>query len=120
MTTITRAALIVSGFLFVAMAGVQYNDEDAVFWMPLYCISAALAFGAAAVPIKSLWPSLYAVAVAIVAAAGMWLFGNDLTLRDVEVTREFGGLLIVIVHAAVVARVARSPFHKWVDGRPLA
>ena len=100
--------------LFVFSAALQYNDPDPYVWMPIYLYGAALCFLAFR---RKYYPRAYLIGIAVYFVYAMYLvFTNDgvldwlnkhnaeslvQTMKAekpwVEDTREFGGLLILIV-----------------------
>jgi len=100
--------------LFVFSAALQYNDPDPYVWMPIYLYGAALCFLAFR---RKYYPRAYLIGIAVYFVYAMYLvFTNDgvldwlnkhnaeslvQTMKAekpwIEDTREFGGLLILIV-----------------------
>lgn len=97
---------IVFGVLFLYMAYIQLNDPDPLYWIVIYCGTAAVAFARWRGKHSDFWTTLLVGAVAagmIVAtpgfvdflAAGELAVINDMANASyVEPAREFGGLLI--------------------------
>lgn len=123
---ILNALLIV---LFIYCTAVQYNDPDPYVWMPIYLYGAALCFLA----IKgryNLW--MYIAGIIVYSAYAVFLFVNEsgvlswitehnaasltqsmeATTPWIEQTREFFGLVILIVTLSVnmvwLTRVKRA------------
>ncbi len=100
--------------LFILFAALQYNDPDPYVWMPIYLYAAFLCYMA----IKKRYnPLLYFVGLAAYLTYGLYLFFEKSGVLNwatehnaeslvqtmkaekpwIEATREFGGLLVVIV-----------------------
>ena len=79
--------------VFAAFAFVQLNDPDKIEWLLIYGVAAALWLNPSS---KSLRP----IAVILAVACMFWMFdlipGFRLDLGN-EVTREVGGLLLVVI-----------------------
>jgi len=100
--------------LFIISAGLQYNDPDPYLWMPLYLYPAWLCYRALQGKFNL---RLYLIAYVVCAGYALYLFFdssgvlNWLFTHDaesivqsmepskpwIEETREFGGLLIILV-----------------------
>ncbi len=100
--------------LFVLFAGLQYNDPDPYVWMPLYLYAAFLCYLAINKRYNSL---LYFIGLAVYFTYGLYLLfeksgvlnwatehnaesivqGMKAEKPWIEATREFGGLMIVII-----------------------
>ena len=111
-----RLLNIIFIILFVASAALQYNDPDPYIWIPLYLFGAWLCYNGIR---KKYRPWLYILALFLFVNFALFLFfdrnGGLSWLKDhnaenivqtmqakkpwVEATREFGGLLILIVAA---------------------
>lgn len=105
---------IVFAFLFIVFAGLQYNDPDPYLWVPIYLLSAFICVDAYR---KIYRPLLYAIGFIGYTAYAVFLLLdktgvlNWATKHDaeniaesmkatkpwIEETREFFGLLILIV-----------------------
>ena len=100
--------------LFVISAALQYNDPDPYVWMPIYLYGAWLCYQA----IKGRYNrTLYIIGLAVYGLYALFLFFDKTGVLDwirehqaesivqtmkatkpwIEETREFGGLLILIV-----------------------
>ncbi len=109
-----RAFNIFSIILFILFAALQYNDSDPYVWMPIYLYSAFLCYLA----IKKRYnPLLYFIGLAVYFTYGLYLLFEKSGVLNwatehnaesliqtmkaekpwIEATREFGGLMIVIV-----------------------
>lgn len=105
---------IIFVFLFIVFAALQYNDPDPYIWMPIYLLGAFLCFQA----IKNKYnPVLYIIGLTAYTLYGLYLFFDKTGVIDwirehhseniaqtmkaqtpwVEETREFFGLVILIV-----------------------
>jgi hypothetical protein len=104
--------------LFVIRAGLQYNDPDPFVWIPIYLFAAFLCFRAYQ---GKYFRSLYIAAIVIYGAYAAYLFFdyngvlswvNDHAAESlvqtmkaekpwIEESREFGGLLIMILATTV-------------------
>ena len=105
---------IVFIILFVLSAAVQYNDPDPYVWMPIYLFAAFLCYQA----IKKRYnPKLYFAGLALYISYAIYLFFNKTGVLNwvtqhhaesiaetmkatkpwIEETREFFGLMIVVV-----------------------
>jgi hypothetical protein len=104
--------------LFIISAGLQYNDPDPIIWIPIYLFGAYLCFRAYQ---GKYFQSLYITAILIYSAYALYLFfdhdgvlswANDHAAESlvqtmkaekpwIEETREFGGLLILMIAMAV-------------------
>lgn len=100
--------------LFVLFAALQYNDPDPWIWIPIYGYAAVLCFLAFR---RKYYPAAYLVGIAVYLGYAVYLFFTKDGVLDwatehdaeslvqtmkaekpwVEDTREFGGLLILIV-----------------------
>lgn len=101
-------------FVFIVFAALQYNDPDPYIWMPIYLYSAILCFFAAR---SKFYPKAYIIGVIVYLAYGAYLFFDKTGVLDwatehhseniaetmkatkpwIEETREFFGLMILIV-----------------------
>ena len=100
--------------LFIFSAALQYNDPDPYVWMPIYLYGAVLCWLALR---KKFYPAAYIVGIIVYLAYAVYLFfAKDGVLEWIqkhnsenivqtmkatkpwiEETREFGGLVILIV-----------------------
>ena len=100
--------------LFIVSAALQYNDPDPYVWIPIYLYAALLCYWATR---KRYNPALYVVGLAVYTGYAIYLFFNKTGVLNwvkehqaenivqtmkatkpwIEETREFFGLLIVIV-----------------------
>lgn len=100
--------------IFIIFAGLQYNDPDPYIWIPIYLYSATLCYFAAK---NRFYPKAYLLGIAIYLAYAAYLFFTKDGVMDwvnehnaenlvqtmkaekpwIEDTREFGGLIILIV-----------------------
>ena len=100
--------------IFVLFAGLQYNDPDPYIWVPIYLYAATLCYFAAK---SRFYPKAYLIGIGIyLIYAGFLFFTKDgvmdwvnehnaenlvQTMKAekpwIEDTREFGGLIILIV-----------------------
>ena len=100
--------------LFLFSAGLQYNDPDPYIWMPVYLYGAVLCWLAFR---NQFYPKLYLVGIIIYGVYAIYLFfakdgvldwiqkhnaeniagSMEATKPWIEETREFFGLLILIV-----------------------
>jgi hypothetical protein len=105
---------LVFAILFVLFAGLQYNDPDPYWWMPIYLYAAVLCWLASR---GKYYPKAYLAGVAVYLAYAVYLFFTKDGVLDwarehdaenlvqtmkaekpwIEDTREFGGLLILII-----------------------
>lgn len=119
-------------FVFVVSAALQYNDPDPYIWIPLYFFGAYLCYNGIT---KKYRPWLYILALFIYVNYALFLFfdqnGVLSWLKDhdaenivqsmkatkpwIESTREFGGLLILII-AAVANVLYLRKFSKSAPG----
>lgn len=101
-------------FLFLVSAGLQYNDPDPFLWMPIYLYGTVLCFLAAR---GRFFPKAYLVGISLYAVYAVYLLFTQDGVIDwmrehhseniaqtmkatkpwIEDTREFFGLLILIV-----------------------
>src|SRR6476469_3782571 len=100
--------------LFILFAALQYNDPDPYIWMPIYLYAAFLCFLA----LKQKYsPSLYIIGLIVYFSYAAYLFFDKSGVLNwaeqhnaenlvqtmkatkpwIEETREFGGLLIVMI-----------------------
>ena len=112
-------------FLFVLFAGLQYNDPDPYLWMPIYLYAAALCWLA----IRGKFPrTAYHIGFTVYGVYAVYKAFDENGLVDwirrhhaeniagtmkaetpwVEETREFFGLIIIIIVLAVNYRWLRS------------
>lgn len=104
--------------VFVIFAALQYNDPDPYVWMPIYLYSAVLCFLAAR---NKFYPKAYLAGIFVYLAYAIYLFFDKTGVLDwatehnaegiaqtmkatkpwIEETREFFGLLILIVVLAI-------------------
>lgn len=100
--------------IFIIFAGLQYNDPDPYIWMPIYLYSALLCYLAAR---KKYYPKAYFFGIAVYFVYAVYLFFDKsgvinwakdhqsesivqtmkATKPWIEETREFFGLLILII-----------------------
>ncbi|MEJ7779779.1 MAG: transmembrane 220 family protein [Daejeonella sp.] len=100
--------------LFIISAGLQYNDPDPYLWIPIYLFGAFLCFQAAK---RQYYPKAYLAGVFFYSIYGTYLFFDKYGVMSwatehqaeniassmkasapwIEETREFFGLLILIV-----------------------
>ena len=105
---------IIFCLLFLFSAGLQYNDPDPYIWMPIYLYGAALCWLAFR---NQFYPKLYLVGIIIYGVYAIYLFFAKDGVLDwiqkhnaeniagtmkatkpwIEETREFFGLLILII-----------------------
>jgi len=113
-----RAFNLIFFILFVLFAVLQYNDPDPWIWIPIYAYAAVLCLLAFR---RKYYPAAYLIGITIYLGYAVYLFFTKdgvldwVTKHDaeslvqtmkaekpwVEDTREFGGLLILIVVLAV-------------------
>jgi hypothetical protein len=106
--------------VFVLSAALQYNDPDPYVWMPIYLYGAFLCFRALQ---KKYNPALYVAGLAVYIGYAIYLFFDQTGVLSwasehdsesllqsmkatkpwIEETREFGGLLILVI--ALVANI---------------
>jgi hypothetical protein len=104
--------------LFIISAGLQYNDPDPYLWMPIYLYGALLTYLAAK---NKYYPKAYAAGIIVFGIYAAYLFFDTTGVRAwmteyhaeniaqsmkatkpwIEETREFFGLMILIVVLAV-------------------
>lgn len=109
---------ILFSLLFLIFAGLQYNDPDPYIWIPIYLYAALLCWLAFR---NKYFPAAYLFGIAIYAGYALYLFFTDDGVLDwiqkhnseniagsmkastpwVEDTREFFGLVILIIVLAV-------------------
>ena len=100
--------------LFLFSAALQYNDPDPYIWMPIYLYGAYLCYQALS---KKYKPLLYYIGLSVYAGYAVYLFfdkngvwswaqehGSENIVQTmkatkpwIEETREFGGLLLLII-----------------------
>jgi hypothetical protein len=105
---------IVFVFLFIVFAALQYNDPDPYIWMPIYLLGAFLCYQAYQ---RKYNPLLYIIGLSAYTLYGLFLLFDKTGVIDwisnhhaenivqtmkaeapwIEETREFFGLLILIV-----------------------
>lgn len=105
---------IIFCILFILFAALQYNDPDPYLWMPIYLYSAGLCFLAAR---KEYYPKALLIGIGIYLLYALYLFFDKTGVINwaadhhaeniaqsmhaekpwIEETREFFGLLILIV-----------------------
>ncbi|MBE7171851.1 MAG: transmembrane 220 family protein [Williamsia sp.] len=109
-----KAFNIIFIVLFVLFAALQYNDPDPYIWIPIYLYAAYLCYRA----LKKQYPrGLYIAGLVVYGAYAMYLLFDKTGVLNwaevhhaenivqtmkaekpwIEETREFGGLLIVII-----------------------
>lgn len=104
--------------LFIIFAGLQYNDPDPYIWIPIYLYTSVLCFLASK---KRIVPVAYTIALTVFSIYAVYLFFDKTGVIDwatahqaeniaqtmkatkpwIEETREFFGLLILIIVLAV-------------------
>ena len=109
-----KAFNIVFIILFIFSAALQYNDPDPYVWVPIYLYGAYLCYQAIS---KKFNPVLYIIGFTVYTAYAVYLFFDKQGVLNwaeehnaeniaqtmkatkpwIEETREFGGLLILIV-----------------------
>jgi hypothetical protein len=112
-----RILNIVFIIVFLLSAALQYNDPDPYVWMPIYLYGAFLCYRAIQ---KKYNPILYAVGLIVYLGYAIYLFFDGSGVNNwarehdseslvqsmkaskpwIEETREFGGLLILIIALA--------------------
>ncbi len=113
-----RVFNIIFAFLFILFAVLQYNDPDPYIWIPIYLFAAFLCYQAAKAKI---FRPLYIMGFAIFIGYALYLFfdktgvlawagehGAENIAQSmkaakpwIEETREFGGLLIILIVMAI-------------------
>ncbi|QEC53485.1 transmembrane family 220 protein [Anseongella ginsenosidimutans] len=106
-----RALNIFLGILFVVFAALQYNDMDPVIWVPIYGYAAVVCFMAAANRYNK-WMILaglviyFVYMIRFIPGLESWFFEHEheniaqtmkATKPWIEETREFFGLLILVI-----------------------
>jgi len=109
-----KAFNIIFIILFIISAALQYNDPDPYIWVPIYLYGAYLCYQAI---FKKYNPALYIIGLVIYLAYAAYLFFDKQGVLNwveehnaesivqsmkatkpwIEETREFGGLLILII-----------------------
>ncbi|QEC67481.1 hypothetical protein FRZ67_09295 [Panacibacter ginsenosidivorans] len=112
-------------FLFVLFAALQYNDPDPYIWMPIYLYAAALCWQASR---KKFYPKAYIAGIIVYAVYAVYKIFDQNGLLDwlelhhaeniaetmkaekpwVEETREFFGLVILIIVLLIDLLYARK------------
>jgi hypothetical protein len=105
---------IVLCIIFVLSAALQYNDPDPYIWMPIYLYPAVLCYLATK---NKFYPNAYLFGIAFSTIYALWLFFDKTGVLNwarvhdaeniaqsmkatkpwIEETREFFGLLIIII-----------------------
>jgi hypothetical protein len=105
---------IISIIILVLFAGLQYNDPDPYIWIPIYLYTAFLCYRAIQ---KKYDPALFVIGLVVYLGYAAYLFFDKTGVLDwakehhseslvetmkvekpwIEETREFGGLVIVIL-----------------------
>lgn len=111
--------------VFIAFAALQYNDPDPYLWIPIYLYAAVLCWQAFR---GKFYPAAYITGIALYVAYAMYKVFEKNGVIDwaekhnaeslvqsmkadkpwIEDTREFGGLVILIVVLAINYFYARS------------
>jgi hypothetical protein len=101
-------------FIFLLFAALQYNDPDPYIWIPIYGYAALLCWWAAK---NKFYPSAYIIGISVYLIYAVYLLFTKDGVMDwarehqaenlvqtmkaekpwIEDTREFGGLLILII-----------------------
>jgi hypothetical protein len=101
--------------VFIAFVGVQYNDPDFYFWMPVYAVPALWSGLAACAPGRLRNANARVgilVCTALAVAGTLWLwpaesgFWHEEVWRNSETAREGMGMMIVTAGLALVALAA--------------
>ena len=112
-------------FAFILFAALQYNDPDPYLWVPIYLYAAALCFQASR---NKFYPKAYLIGIAVYAVYALYKVFDANGLIDwiqlhhaeniaetmkaekpwVEESREFFGLVILIVVLAIDLFYARK------------
>ncbi|HRH50501.1 MAG TPA: transmembrane 220 family protein [Panacibacter sp.] len=112
-------------FAFIVFAALQYNDPDPYLWVPIYLYATALCFQAAR---NKFYPKAYLIGIAVYAVYALYKVFDANGLIDwiqlhhaeniaetmkaekpwVEESREFFGLVILIVVLAIDLFYARK------------
>jgi hypothetical protein len=120
---------IIFCLLFLFSAGLQYNDPDPYIWMPIYLYGAALCW---LVFRNQFYPKLYLVGIIIYGVYAIYLFFAKDGVLDwiqkhnaeniagtmkatkpwIEETREFFGLLILIIVLLTNYFYSKKRIHK--------
>lgn len=115
--------------LFILFAGLQYNDPDPYIWIPIYLYVAALCWLAFR---QKFYPKLYLLGITLYALYAVYLFFSKDGMLDwmrehqaeniahemkakkpwIEATREFFGLVMLIVVLLVNYFYSRKTAHK--------
>ena len=124
-----KAFNIVFIVLFIIFAGLQYNDPDPYVWIPIYLYAAWLFF----LSLKSKYnPVLYIIGYVAYGLYALYLFFDKTGVLDwakehhgeniaetmkatkpwIEETREFFGLIILIVVLAIDYLYAKKKAHR--------
>jgi hypothetical protein len=110
-----KAFNIIMALLFVLAASVQLNDPDSLVWISLYLSATVLCVAHAFQKLPSYWAAAFALVASLWALTLVPTFWGQVSLTDVfghvgmkteevEVAREFGGLMIVAVWMGVLER----------------
>jgi len=110
-------ALMVLFFLYAV--SVQFNDPDPLTWITLYLSAAVFSVAAAFDKLPSIWAATFSVVALAWALTLVPTFWGRVSLSDVfayvgmkteeiEVAREFGGLMIVSVWVAILGLRGRG------------
>ena len=110
-----KAFNIIMALLFVLAASVQLNDPDPLVWISLYLLAAMFCVAHAFQKLPSYWAAAFALVASLWALTLVPTFWGQVSLTDVfgyvgmkteevEVAREFGGLMIVAVWMGVLER----------------
>jgi hypothetical protein len=120
---------LIFGLLFVFSAALQFNDPDPYLWIPIYMYGALLCWLAFR---KKYYPKAYLIGIFIYLAYAIYLFFakdgvldwiNEHNAEDIastmkaekpwiEETREFFGLVILIVVLAINYFYGRRKSHR--------
>lgn len=124
-TSIMKIFNIFFCFAFIVFAALQYNDPDPYLWVPIYLYAAALCFQASR---NKFYPKAYLIGIAVYAVYALYKVFDANGLIDwiqlhhaeniaetmkaekpwVEESREFFGLVILIVVLAIDLFYARK------------
>jgi hypothetical protein len=110
--------------LFLLSAAVQLNDPDPLVWIALYLSAAVFSVAHAIRKLPSSWPMAFALIAFLWALTLVPAFFGQVSLVDVfrlvemkteevEVAREFGGLMIVSVWMGVLSLLAKKSVHGY-------
>jgi hypothetical protein len=101
-----RMFFLIAGGVFIGLAGLQYNDSNALVWAAMYLVTGAITLARAFRPVPRWLPALAAAACF---AGAAWTATHEILNPGCLIGSDVPGPLLCGVLLAVVAWKARVP-----------